>query len=184
MRVNTLSDALGECERIFRTPIPLSYTRHTSRVLMVWLALLPLAMAPVAGWVTVPATALIATLLLGIEEIGIQLEEPFRTLPLGALCSVTARAVDGMYNEHDRIASVVLTGTTGDGEGTYMTERLAAKQEDLAAVHFAHEARRATAEATAQVEAAVASVAASGSGRRGARADSAGSDGGALDGAG
>jgi predicted membrane chloride channel (bestrophin family) len=26
-------DAMGSCERILRTPIPLSYTRHTSRFL-------------------------------------------------------------------------------------------------------------------------------------------------------
>ncbi len=29
-------DALGTCERILRTPIPLGYTRHTSRFLMIW----------------------------------------------------------------------------------------------------------------------------------------------------
>ena len=28
---------VGECERLLRTPIPLSYTRHTSRFLLLWL---------------------------------------------------------------------------------------------------------------------------------------------------
>lgn len=31
-----VQDALGTCERILRTPIPLGYTRHTSRFLMIW----------------------------------------------------------------------------------------------------------------------------------------------------
>jgi predicted membrane chloride channel (bestrophin family) len=39
--ITALGDALGGCERIFKTPIPLSYTRHTSRVLIIWLAVLP-----------------------------------------------------------------------------------------------------------------------------------------------
>ena len=33
----------------------------------------------------VPAAVLIAFLLLGVEEIGVQIEEPFGILPLGAL---------------------------------------------------------------------------------------------------
>lgn len=33
----------------------------------------------------IPATAVIAFLLLGIEEIGVQIEEPFSILPLGRL---------------------------------------------------------------------------------------------------
>ena len=34
---------MGACERIFKTPIPVIYTRHTSRYVGLWLALLPLA---------------------------------------------------------------------------------------------------------------------------------------------
>lgn len=37
-------DALGGCERIYRTPIPLSYTRHTCRFLLMWLTFLPLGL--------------------------------------------------------------------------------------------------------------------------------------------
>ena len=35
------NDSCGTCERILRTPIPLSYTRHTSRFMMIWLTLMP-----------------------------------------------------------------------------------------------------------------------------------------------
>lgn len=34
----------------------------------------------------VPAAVLIAFLLLGVEEIGVQIEEPFGILPLGTVC--------------------------------------------------------------------------------------------------
>ncbi len=38
------------------------------------------------GWGTLPVSVAIAFLLLGIEEIGVQVEEPFAILPLGAPC--------------------------------------------------------------------------------------------------
>eukprot|EP00887_Chlorella_sp_A99_P008252 scaffold12.g8252.t1 len=79
-------DAVGTCERILRTPIPLSYTRHTSRFLVMWLGLLPLGLWPTCGLGTIPLAVVIALLLLGIEEIGVQIEEPFGILPLEDLC--------------------------------------------------------------------------------------------------
>lgn len=75
-------DILGGCERLLRTPIPLSYTRHTSRFLLIWLTLLPVCLWSKIGWGVVPSSALIAILLLGIEEIGVEIEEPFGILPL------------------------------------------------------------------------------------------------------
>jgi len=80
-------DAFGAMERIFKTPIPLVYTRHTSRFLYIWLLGLPLALYKELGdsylhLAAVPASALIATFLLGIEELGVQLEEPFSILPM------------------------------------------------------------------------------------------------------
>lgn len=86
-----LGDALETCERIFTSPVPLVYTRHTARFLSCWLLLLPLALwEPFAtSWnhvAVVPATTLVAIFFFGIEELAVQLEEPFSILPLGALC--------------------------------------------------------------------------------------------------
>ena len=39
-----MEDLVGGIERLYRTPIPLSYTRHTSRLLLVWLLYLPVAL--------------------------------------------------------------------------------------------------------------------------------------------
>lgn len=60
--------------------------RHTSRYLLLYLSLAPLVMWETSGWATVPLTALVAFLLLGTENIGAQIEEPFTVLPLGAIC--------------------------------------------------------------------------------------------------
>lgn len=61
------SDMLGGCERILRAPIPVSFTRHTDRFLIVWLTLVPLALYPECGWGVVPVSSGIAAVLCGIE---------------------------------------------------------------------------------------------------------------------
>jgi len=90
--IGQLVDLLGACERIFKSPVPLVYTRHTARFLTAFLILLPLGLWPVMGgswnhWATIPTSVTIAFFLFGIEEIGIQIEEPFSILPLEALCN-------------------------------------------------------------------------------------------------
>lgn len=81
----------GICERIIATPIPLSFTRHTARSLVIWLLTLPFVIVPTMGWMSVPCIFTLAYLILGIDEIGIQIEEPFATLPLTPLCAVIER---------------------------------------------------------------------------------------------
>lgn len=80
-----LHDLLGASERILRTPIPVAYTRHTTRCLILWLAVMPYALWGNLGWGTVIAGPLISFLLSGINEIGIDVEEPFSILPLEAI---------------------------------------------------------------------------------------------------
>ena len=89
--ISLLCDLMGACERIFKSPVPLVYTRHTARFLTTFLVLLPLGLWRVTGeswnhWTTIPVTFLLAFVLFGIEELGIQIEEPFSILPLEALC--------------------------------------------------------------------------------------------------
>jgi len=79
---------LGACERIFKTPLPLIYTRHTSRFLTIWCGMLPFALYnEVKGSpVLIPIVAVIAAFLLGIEELGVQIAEPFSVLALENMC--------------------------------------------------------------------------------------------------
>ncbi|KAF5842146.1 Bestrophin, RFP-TM, chloride channel-domain-containing protein [Dunaliella salina] len=85
--VQTFYDYLGMCERIMRTPLPLTYTRHTARFLFFWICSLPFALYGSFGWGCIPIALVISTLLLGIDEIGVQIEEPFGVLPLDAICA-------------------------------------------------------------------------------------------------
>jgi predicted membrane chloride channel (bestrophin family) len=111
-----LGDALETCERIFTSPVPLVYTRHTARFLSCWLLLLPLALWEPFGtsWnhvAVVPATTLVAIFFFGIEELAVQLEEPFSILPLSKLCdSVWDAGVELFQDPEPVMASGMING--------------------------------------------------------------------------
>jgi putative membrane protein len=81
---------LGACERIHRTPLPFAYVVHLRRALILYCMTLPFALLePFHGW-AVPATLMLAYTFLGIEEIGVEIEDPFgedeNDLPLETFC--------------------------------------------------------------------------------------------------
>jgi hypothetical protein len=81
MGIAGLEDAVGSFERLYRTPIPLIYTRHNSRLLLVWLLYLPVALWAEYSSAALFVSPLLVIALFGIEEIGIELEEPGGILP-------------------------------------------------------------------------------------------------------
>jgi putative membrane protein len=93
--VATFLDSQGACERILRTPIPFAYAVHIKQLLMIYLITLPLAIVPEMGWSAIVAVAAIAFGLLGIEEAGVEIEDPFgddpNDLPIEDICKVIAR---------------------------------------------------------------------------------------------
>ena len=60
---------------------------------MLWLLTLPFALWPAMKLVTIPAVFLVTYLMLGIDEIGVQIEEPFAVLPVKPLAEVCERDV-------------------------------------------------------------------------------------------
>lgn len=94
-------DACGTCERVLRTPIPLRYTRHTSRFMVIWLTALPFGLYATCGWATIPISVVIGFFLLCIDEIGVQIELPFGLLPLDGLCDEIEDDLKCMIKEAD-----------------------------------------------------------------------------------
>lgn len=95
--VQLLIDYLGACERIHTTPMPYAYTVHLRRALFLYCFTLPLALVARFGWETVPATLILSYILFGIEEIGVEIEDPFGTdlndLPLDDICANIERTL-------------------------------------------------------------------------------------------
>lgn len=72
-----LSSTVGAAERIVRTTVPSSYSRHTSRFLTVWCFTLPLVLVQPLGWRMIPTIIVICWALFTIEEVGHIIEDPF-----------------------------------------------------------------------------------------------------------
>lgn len=89
--LNSMVDTLGGCERILKTPMPLAYAIHLKQLLLIYCLLLPFQMVHNLGFWTGAIVALISFTLFGIEEIGIEIENPFgydaNDLPLDAICN-------------------------------------------------------------------------------------------------
>lgn len=88
--VESLVDALGACERIHNTPMPFAYVVHLRRALVLYCATLPFALVDRFGWGAIAAVILIAYNFFGIEETGVEIEDPFgfqfNDLPLDDIC--------------------------------------------------------------------------------------------------
>lgn len=95
-QVNKLSNAIGQCERIHQTAVPLNYARHALRSLSIWLFTLPFALVKDLGLLTGPICAITAWLMFGVYQIGHSIEDPFqKTLRLSSLCNAIRRDVLG-----------------------------------------------------------------------------------------
>jgi ion channel-forming bestrophin family protein len=88
--VQALIDQLGGCERIDQTPLPYAYAVHLRRALLLYCITLPFALVSAFGEWTVVASLVISYVLIGIEEIGTEIEGPFgrrhNDLPLDRIC--------------------------------------------------------------------------------------------------
>ena len=90
-----LYQVVGGCERLFSSPIPPTMTRHVVRSMGLWLLAMPLALiGSMPPLFVVGFTAATAYIFLGIEELGVQVEQPFDILPLWQICHLATRNVE------------------------------------------------------------------------------------------
>jgi ion channel-forming bestrophin family protein len=87
----SLIDHLGGCERILKTPFPRVHSIKLRRFILIYLVGLPMAIASSSPVLMGAVTMLVAYPLLGIDQIGQELENPFAEdrashLPLHAIC--------------------------------------------------------------------------------------------------
>lgn len=93
-----LIDAIGACERIRNTPIPLVLAIKTRRFIFLFLLLLPWAIVGRVGWLVPLVVALASYPLFSLDEIGAELQNPFSPrnlshLPLKSICKNIERNV-------------------------------------------------------------------------------------------
>ncbi|OCQ91377.1 hypothetical protein BCD64_24670 [Nostoc sp. MBR 210] len=88
--MNNLMDNVGGCERILKTPIPPAYVIHLNQLVLIYCLILPFQFVRDLGLWTGLFVALVSFALFGIEEIGVEIENPFgydhNDLPLDKIC--------------------------------------------------------------------------------------------------
>jgi putative membrane protein len=101
--LTALVDYHSGCERIVRTPIPFAYAQHIKLFVTLFCFTVPFAIVDAMKLYTPVAAAIFAFALFGIDEIGVEIEDPFgyddNDLPI------------------DRIAVTIQTSTTEVANG-------------------------------------------------------------------
>lgn len=98
--LDTMVDVLGICERILKTPIPLGYSIHLKQLLLLYCLSLPFSLVSNLHWFSGLLVGLISFTVFGIEEIGIEIENPFghddNDLPLDTICTTMQRNIEDL----------------------------------------------------------------------------------------
>ena len=87
--LTALLDYWGGAERIFKTPVPFAYAHHIKTFLTLFCATVPFALLGNMSWLALPGTLVVCFGMFGIDEIGVEIEDPFgydpNDLPLDAI---------------------------------------------------------------------------------------------------
>ncbi|MBO0932045.1 bestrophin family protein [Fibrella aquatilis] len=82
-------DVSGICERIKSTPIPFSYSFFIKLFILLYVGIMPFTVIDEFGYLTIPAVMAVSYVLVGLEIIGEEIQQPFGTernnLPLNQL---------------------------------------------------------------------------------------------------
>lgn len=106
--LQALMDVCGVCERIKSTPIPFSYSLFIKLFIIMYLMVIPFILIEPYGYLTIPASILTSYILVGLEIIGEEIEDPFglerNDLPLNQLSQmirVSVHEIMQIYLPHD-----------------------------------------------------------------------------------
>lgn len=96
--LNKLVEGLTSCERIRSTPLPIAYVIYLRSLTLIYCIGLPFYLVPDLGWWTGLIVAIISFILLGVEEVSHELENPFgediNDLPLNDMCETISQNVE------------------------------------------------------------------------------------------
>lgn len=81
-------------ERISNTSLPLAYSLLVHRTSVLYVLLVPFAIAPTIGWWTPLFTAIVAYTFFGLDELAKEIQEPFRDRPMCLALSAMCRTIE------------------------------------------------------------------------------------------
>ena len=96
-------DAQGACERILKTPMPFVMAVKSRRFIFLFLLALPFALVNMSVLITPVITGLVAYAIFSLDQIGVELQNPFSEerlshLPLNEICQTIERNILEIQN--------------------------------------------------------------------------------------
>lgn len=104
MHISGFLDVCGGCERIKNTPIPFSYSSFTKKFIVIYVITLPIAYGISIGYMMVPLTVFVFFVLMSLEVLAEEIEEPFNNeendLPMELIAQNIERNVIRIFGEN------------------------------------------------------------------------------------
>jgi ion channel-forming bestrophin family protein len=117
--LTALIDSWGGAQRIKNTPVPFAYAQHIKIFVMFFGFTVPFAIVDSLHWYTPVAAALLAFALFGIDEIGVEIEEPFgkdlNDLPMEKIGETIAKNVAEMIEAAEHMPPQHMSLRPGPG---------------------------------------------------------------------
>lgn len=110
--IKKMVDYVGMCERIKNTPLPLVLDITVKRFVMLYLIVVPFVLVDFLSWFTTPIfMCLVAYPLLALEQVGVEIENPFNQENLGhhalqQICLDLKRQIESLKTEHRAFLAV------------------------------------------------------------------------------
>ncbi|MBF0343371.1 MAG: bestrophin family protein [Nitrospirae bacterium] len=105
--LSDLQSSLSNCERIRYSPVPLAYVLHLKGFMYLFCLTIPFSLVSTFGWWTIFFGAMIAYVFIGIEEIGIEIEDPFgddpNDLPLDEFCENVKSTLQDIFAKQNSL---------------------------------------------------------------------------------
>jgi ion channel-forming bestrophin family protein len=113
-----LIDHIGACERILKTPLPKVYAIKIRRFITLFLLTLPFALLHrlSADWLAPLITMLVAYPLISLDQIGVELQNPFSKarishLPLGDISATIESNLIGLLQSKQKSNGLHISGS-------------------------------------------------------------------------
>lgn len=104
VHISGFLEVCGGCERIKNTPIPFSYSSFTKKFIVIYVITLPIAYGISIGYMMVPLTVFVFFVLMSLEVLAEEIEEPFNNeendLPMELIAQNIERNVIRIFREN------------------------------------------------------------------------------------
>ena len=103
-QIKELTDVVGKCERIKKTPIPYSYNIFLKKFIFIYTFTLPLGLATTFFYWSIPISIFTLYILASLELLAEEIENPFgedaNDLPVDVICQNIKKNVDEILNKN------------------------------------------------------------------------------------